>query len=170
MPQYGRVYCRPIPNGLQGGLSSFFPKPLYEPFNSQFNWRLRVVVKEATRFCDVCVGLCHVTRLQRLTIDDGVRIKLAFKQRNQFTQFYRARLAEVDNFILRNVVVNCGTNSGEDVINIGVVAARCAVTENWNWLPLANELRKLVNCEIRTLSCTVHRKEPQADATHFVKM
>src|SRR5260370_26026737 len=57
-----------------------------------------------------------------------------------------------------------------NVVDVSVIAARAAVSKDWDRLPATYQLGKFMYCEIWALSGSIDSKEAQADAAQVVEM
>ena len=68
------------------------------------------------------------------------------------------------------VVIDGGHDAVDDVVDVGVIAARGAVAEDGDWFTLADQFREFVNREIRALPWSIDCEKPQAHAAQSVEM
>src|SRR6185312_47242 len=149
----------PINKSRQGCLRSrglSFSKPTYKFRYSILNLSLRVVSQQSPCFAYVRVCLGNISGLQRLPINDGVLIKFLFKERDQFSQFNRARLAEVEDLKITFRIINRRARARDDVINVCVVASGGAVAKNRDGLSLADQSSEFMYRQIRPLPSAVN--------------
>src|ERR1700687_211525 len=128
------------------------------------NLRLGIVAEQPPRLRNVCKGLRHIAWLQRLLLDDGVLVQFPLKQRNQLPQINRARLAEINDFVVTIRVIDRCAHAGDDVINVGVVTTRQAIAENRDRFSRADQTSEFVDGEIGSLPRAIYREKAQADA------
>src|SRR5258708_40017333 len=100
--------------------------------NAVFYLFLWIIAEQPPRLADVGIRLRYVTRLQRLAINDRMLIEFLFQQGDQFAQFDGARLTEIDHFKITLIIIYCGPDTGDYVVDKSVIAPRCAITKNRN--------------------------------------
>ena len=127
---------RPFAGIVEQFSQTSHPKPLDKAVQALFDLGFWVVAEQGARFRDVGKGLRNVAWLWRLAIDDGVRVEFLFEERNQFVELNRARLAEIEDFVVALVVMDRSHDAVDDVVDVGVITARCAVAEDGDWFTL----------------------------------
>src|SRR5690349_19016603 len=127
-----------------------------------------VVVEQRARLGNVGIGLRNVAWLWWLAIDNRGHVELFLEQRDQFVEFDGSRLAEVEDVVVAVVVVNGCCDAVDNVVDVGVIATRGAVTKDWYWFLLGDQVGEFMNCQVRTLSWSIDREKAQAHAAETI--
>src|SRR5436853_3277528 len=149
---------------------SSIAKPFDKSLNAFLNLGLWIVAEQPTRFRNISKGLRHIARLHRLPIDFGALAERVFHDGNQFAQFNRARLAQIDDFVIALVVIDRRTNAGDYIVDISIIPPRPSIAEYRNWFARGDQFRKLVNRQVGPLACAINGEEAQANDPQVVKM
>src|SRR5918912_393764 len=139
-------------------------EPFDETADALLYRRPRVVAEERPGLPRVGEGLRHVAGLRGLAVDARLAAQLTFEQADQLPELDRARLAEVDHFEARGLVVHRRAHARDDVVNVGVVAPRRAVAEDGDGTARGDEARELVYGEVWALARAVDGEEAQGYA------
>src|SRR4030095_5933633 len=89
---------------------------------------------------------------------------------DQILELNRVTLAEIKDVVEGAVIFERGHRPLNHIIDVSVIAPRCAVTELLNRLPCVNAPRELMNRQIWPLAWTVNGKITQCDQTHLIEM
>ncbi|KAI9151310.1 hypothetical protein HJFPF1_08512 [Paramyrothecium foliicola] len=129
-----------------------------------------LVPEHAFGFCNICESDGHVARLRLTPVDDCCLTEALLYQTNQLTERNCLRLAEIEHLEVGARVAQRSTNSLNDVVDVCVIASRGPVAKHRDWPAVVNELRKLVNRQVRTLTRTVDGEESEANAADVVEV
>src|SRR5262249_27455884 len=112
----------------------------------------------------------HIAGPRRTALDDRFPSQSLLKQLDQMIDRDGLRLTKIDDLERRRVVSDRGQNALQNVVNVGEIAFRRAVTENRNGASAVDQPREFVNRQVGALARAVDREEPQTDDLHSVKM
>ena len=118
-----------------------------------------MIAEQTSRFANVSKSLRHVAGLHRQAIDKRAAIEILFQQLDQLVQFDGARFAQIKDLIIARRVINRRAHARNDVVNVSVIAAGRAVSEDRNLLSFIDEAREFVNRQIGPLPRAVNREE-----------
>ena len=90
--------------------------------------------------------------------------------RDQVLELNGFTFAEIKDVEVRAVVVQRGNRPLNHVVDVCVIASRCAIAELINRLAGVNASSELMDRQIRPLPRTVNSEIPQRDHTHLIKM
>ena len=147
-----------------------FQKPMNKARQTVLEFRLRIVTEKFPRFGNVGAGQRHVARLLGQPVDLCFFAERLFDRGDQVFELNRFTLAEIKNVEHGPVVFERRRRPLDDVVDVGVVAARRAVTELIDRFVRMNFLRELMDREIGTLSRPVNGEIAQRDDSNFVEM
>src|SRR6478672_4905177 len=159
------------PSLLGPSLSALTPqKPLNEFGQAFAQLRCRTVAKQFSRFRNVRICTRHIARLFREAIDfcffaDGI-----FDRQNEIFQLNRLTLTEIKDVKQWAYVVERGHGPLNDIIDVGVIALRAAISKLIDRLAGVNAAAELMNRQIGTLPRAVNSEIPQSYDPHLVKV
>jgi hypothetical protein len=93
-----------------------------------------------------------------------------FDRQNEIFQLNRLTLAEIKDVIHWAIVIERGHRALNDIINVGVIAPRAAISKLIDRLPGVNAPGELMNRQIGPLPRTVNSEIPQRYDPHLVKV
>ena len=112
----------------------------------------------------------HIARLFREAIDFRFFSDGAFNRQNEIFQLNRLTLTEIKDVIKWAIVIERGHRALNDVIDVGVIALRAAISKLIDRLAGVNAPGELMNRQIRTLPWAVNSEIPQRYDPHLVKV
>src|SRR6185369_5532993 len=148
---------------------SSHPEPVDKAAQALFDLSFWVVVEQGARLGNVGKGLWNIAWLWRLALNDRGHIELFLEQCDQFAELDGSRLAKIENVVVAVVVVNGCYHAVNDVVDVGVIAPRAAVTEDGYRFALCDQLREFMNGKVGALSWSIDREKAQAHAAQTVK-
>ena len=77
--------------------------------------------EQAAGFLDVRPGLGHIPGRKGLVVDDGLFAQGLSQEADQFAEFHRLGVPQVEDFVGGGVVVDGGADAGDDVLDVGIV-------------------------------------------------
>ena len=93
-----------------------------------------------------------------------------FDRQNEIFQLNRLTLTEIKDVIQWAIVIERGHRALNDVIDVGVIALRAAISKLIDRLPGVNAPGELMNRQIGTLPRAVNSEIPQRYDPHLVKV
>src|SRR6185503_1478817 len=130
----------------------------------------RIIAQKPAGFAYIGESDGNVARLHRPMLDEGALAETPLEELNDSAKLDCLRLAKVEYLKPALIVLHGGDHSGDDVVDVSVVALCRAVAEDRNWLFPGYQPCELMNGQIGPLSGAVDREESKANNPQIVQM
>src|SRR6266545_3863292 len=164
---------------IEGSFTSFrmtvclfrrLQKPLHEfrqTFREFDGW---IVTKQFSRFRNIRTSQGHVAGLFRQLVDFRFFPKCVFDRNDQVFQLDRLAFTQIKDIEERAFVLKRGHRSLNYIVNVSIIAARCAVAKLLDWLASMNPPSELMNRQVRPLPRTIYSEVTERHYAQLVKV
>src|SRR6266487_4710168 len=120
-------------------------KPLDETRQSLVQPNGWPVIEQFSRFRNIRASEGHIAGLFRQLVDFRFFPKCVFDRNDQVFQLDRLAFTQIKDIEERAFVLKRGHRSLNYIVNVSIIAARCAVAKLLDWLASMNPASELMN-------------------------